>query len=287
MLIIKNRLRSIAVFCVFVCLSGCATSGTTMPRRTTVDIERGMPIPPLDAIASALGGLNKLLLWNPKFANHNVSSKTEAVLADFMNRYELYDVKVRINQFAPIDELKRLFTNNRVAWPYRILGIPTTLISSATGRLFAGLLSSDYYDPFSNTIHIFSDDPSIALHEAGHAKDFQKQSFRGTYAFLRTFPGVNLAQELVATHEAFDYLELHGTDEEKIRAPRVLYPAFATYAGSYLQGIPFGWVGALAGGHFYGWTRSRYKREELAARPKATASSSYSVDPKLVTLSPS
>ena len=35
------------------------------------------------------------------------------------------------------------------------------------GRVFGG----DRYNPFTNTINLYSDHPSIALHEAAHAKD--------------------------------------------------------------------------------------------------------------------
>lgn len=226
-------------------------------------IERGRRIPPLDLLASALGLPNKLLLWNWKFANHNVSSDTEEALKNFLTEYELTKVKVRINQFAPFSEVKRIITNKEVGVIYRIIAIPFSFFSAATGRLLAGLLTSDYYDPFSNTIHIFSDDVAIALHEAGHAKDFEKQRWKGSYAMVRMLPGVNLAQELVATHEAFDYLEAHGSDQDRIRAPAVLYPAFSTYVGSYLQAVPLGSIGALLGGHLFGRLRSRYIREEL------------------------
>jgi hypothetical protein len=231
----------------------------------TPDIERGTPVPPLDFLASFLAFPIKLLLWNRRYATHRISPETEQAVRNFIETYKLYGVKVRLNQWAPFQEMSRIAGNDAVGWPYRVLAFPFSFLTAATGRLLGGILFSDYYDPFSHTIHIFSDDAAIALHEAGHAKDYEKQEWRGTYALVRTFPGVNLAQELIATHEAFDYLELHGTDQERIRAPRVLYPAFATYAGSYLQGIPFAWAGALLGGHFYGWLRSKYKREEIEA----------------------
>lgn len=216
--------------------------------------------------ASLLASPIKLLLWNRHFGTHNISPETEAVLADFIRRNELRGVKVRINQFAPVNDMRRLFTYHEVGLLYRIIGIPTTLITSLTGRLLGGLVFSDFFNPFNNTMNIYSNDIAIALHEAGHVKDHEKQRWKGTYALLRSFPGVDIAQELIATHEAFDYLELYGSDKEKIRAPRVLYPAFGTYAGGYLSFVPFAWVGALLGGHFYGALRSKYKREEIEAQ---------------------
>ncbi len=247
-------------------LTSCAHghSPTTPPHFP--DIERGRSIPPLDWTASALAAPVKILLWNRRYATHKISPETETVLADFIRKNELRTLKVRLNQWAPFDEIKRIVKNDEVGLPYRLFAIPFSFLTAAMGRPLGGLVMSDYYDPFSNTIHIYSDDIAIALHEAGHAKDFAKQQWRGTYALVRSFPGVNLAQELIATHEAFDYLDLHGPEKERIRAPAVLYPAFATYAGSYLTMIPFGWVGALLGGHLYGRLRSRYIREEIETR---------------------
>lgn len=260
---------------IVVCSMGCAIrQGNDLSTRDSLsggmskkaDIERGASLPPLDYLANFLSIPIKILLWNSRYGTHNISDRTENELSRFIEKYELYDVKIRLNQWAPIQEMGRIVRNSEVGFPYRILGIPFSFITSATGRLLGGLVFSDYYDPFSNTIHIYSDDVAIALHEAGHAKDFEKQRLKGTYALVRTFPGVNLVQELIATQEAFEYLDFYGTDEDRIRAPRVLYPAFATYAGSYLQAVPFAWVGALVGGHFYGWLRSKYIREEIEAK---------------------
>lgn len=254
--------------------AGCARA-TPAPEATLLppapedvkpDIERGAPIPPLDYLAGFLAFPIKLLLWNRRYATHRISPETEAALADFIRRNDLGQVKVRINQCAPFQEVGRIFKNHEMGLPYRLFAVPFTFLTAATGRLLAGILFSDYFDPFSNTIHVFSDDASIALHEGGHAKDFKKQRLKGTYALVRSFPGVDLAQEMIATQEALEYLEFHGTDEERIRAPRVLYPAFGTYAGGYLTIVPFAWGGALAGGHVYGRLRSKYVREEIATR---------------------
>lgn len=234
--------------------------------RIELDIEHGTPLPPLDGLASLLASPIKLLLWNSHYGTHKISHETEASLVNFFEEHHLTKVKIRINQSAPFQEVARIITNKEVGLLYRILAIPFSFITSASGRLLGGLVFSDYYNPFSNTIYLYSDDVSIALHEGGHAKDFEKQRWKGTYALVGSLPGVNLAQELIATQEAFDYLDLHGPDEERIRAPSVLYPAFGTYAGGYLQIIPFSWVGALCGGHFYGRLRSKYIREEIEIR---------------------
>jgi len=257
--------KLIATVLVVMLQCGCAHF-TSSDAGNLPDIERGAPVAPLDFAASFLASPVKVLLWNRRYGTHQISPETEAVLTDFIRRNNLNKVKVRLNQWSPFQEVGRIIQNKEVGLPYRIIAIPFSFITAFTGRLLAGLVFSDYYDPFSNTINIFSDDVAIALHEAGHAKDFAREKWKGTYALVRMWPAINLVQESTATREALYYLDQHGTDEERIRATRVLYPAFATYIGSYLQFVPFAWVGALAGGHIYGWMQSKEIRQKIEAR---------------------
>ena len=251
-----------AAFLILACLlPGCASTPKIAAREP--QIARGMRIWPLDTTASLLGFPAKLLLWNRRYCNHHISEKTEAALRDYIQRNQLYEVKFRLNQWAPFDEMKRLFKNHEVGIPYRIIAVPTTFIYSATGRLIGGLILSDYYDPFSHTVHIFSDDIAIALHEAGHAKDFSTREWRGTYAMARLLPGFDTYQESVATDEAIDYLKITNQRKEAVRAYRVLYPAYASYVGSYLPTYPIGYIGAIIGGHVWGRMEARALEREF------------------------
>ncbi len=239
------------------------TNSTEVSAVQTPSIARGIPIPPLDFLASVLAIPTKLILWDWRYCNHKISKDTEAQLRDYINRNKLYDVKFRLNQANPIDETLRLFKNKNVGLPYRIIGFPFTFLYSATGRLIGGLILSDYYDPFSHTVHIFSDDIAIVLHEAGHAKDFQHRKWRGTYAMARMLPGFNLFQESIATDEALDYLKITNQRKEAVRSYKILYPAYASYVGSYLPAYPFGYLGAILGGHIYGRHRAHLLEEEF------------------------
>lgn len=222
-----------------------------------------MPVLPLDLLANLLAIPTKLILWDWRYCNHSISKETEQVLRDYVERNQLYDVKFRLNQWAPHDEMVRLFKNHSVGLPYRLIAFPFTFLYSATGRLLGGILLSDYYDPFSHTVHIFSDDVAIALHEAGHAKDFHYHQWRGSYAMARMLPGVNIFQESLATDEALDYLKITNQREEAVRAYKILYPAMATYVGSYLPAYPIGYMGAIFGGHVYGRIKARELEQEF------------------------
>lgn len=190
--------------------------------------------------------------------NHRISSHTEEVLRDFLTSdpRATKDVKVRINQWTPVGEFKRLAQNKRIEWYFRIFpGIPTTLFSSVTGRVLGG----DHYNPYTNTIHLFSDDPAIALHEAGHAVDFAKQAQPGYYAVGRLLPPVQLTQEQIASDIAIQHLKDKQDRAGELHAYQTLYPAFGTYGGEQ-TGLPYGsYIGAGAG-HILGFWQRHERR---------------------------
>lgn len=257
--------KFLALFLALCLVTGCASAPKPYVGVKPGDprFERGRPVLLLDAFGDLISKIYQLLFWTRGYGNHRISEATEAELVHFMDKYQLTDVKVRINQWAPHKEMGRLIKNKHIAWPYKILFFPSTLIVSLLARPFSGLLISDYYDPGSNTINIFSDDVAIALHEAGHAADFAGEEFKGTYALIRILPGINLFQESIATDEAIHYLEEEKKYEQMIRAYKVLYPAYSTYAVSYLSASPVALIGAITIGHILGRIAARDKKWEL------------------------
>lgn len=253
--------------------SGCAyTSPYVGKNPQNPQFERGASFPPLDFLGDLLSKPYQLLFWTSRYGNHRVSSETERLLAQYLSDKGLLDVKVRINQWAPLQEVGRVFRNRHIAWPYKILFLPSTLIASILGRPFSGFLISDYYDPASNTINIFSDEIAIALHEGGHAKDFASRRWKGTYALTRLLPGINVFQEATASDEAFYYLESIENYDELFRAYRILYPAYSTYVVNYISSSPFALLGTLTFGHIVGRTEAYEKRWQLEDEGKIQAS---------------
>lgn len=263
---LSGRRRTTAVLMIlFQATSGCAHyhAPYSASNPGNAQFERGRVVVPLDAFGDLISKPFQLLFWTRKYGNHNISPHTEAELAEFLKAKGLADVKVRINQWAPHKEIGRLVTNKHIAWPYKILFFPSTLIVSVLGRPFSGFLISDYYDPGSNTINIFSDHVAIALHEAGHSYDFSTQRYKGTYALVRMLPGVNLVQENLATDEALVYMEETKRYEALIQGYKVLYPAYSTYAVSYLSASIIAMLGAVTFGHILGRIKAKKKIREL------------------------
>ena len=267
--------RPLALVLSVVLLNGCAT----MPPPYTgqgphPQLERGARVPPVDFLGNVLSLPMKLLLWSWTFNLHSISPDTEEKLVEYLSARDLaalHDTKFLLNEYRPGQELSRLIKNHYVAWPYRLLiGFPVTLIFDVAlpGRLFPW---GDYYNPYTNTVHLYSDHPAIALHEAGHAHDTATRRFKGTYAFLRLIPFVDLYQEYKATKEAIGYLKAASDHETELRAYKILYPAYGSYVGSYLF-PPIGTVGGVLVGHAAGRSEaalraSAYRRQQQGTEP--------------------
>ncbi len=171
-------------------------------------LERGKPRPVIDTVGWVFGIPSKILLWNRKAENHRVSAETEWAMQEYLATNGLEEVKVRVNQYRPIDDFRRLGRNTAVAWPWRYTFGAVSVLGETIvpGRIFGG----DHYNPYTGTIHLYSDLPSIALHESAHAKDFARRTYPGTYAAAYLIPLVPLWHERVATNDVLAYVETQG-----------------------------------------------------------------------------
>lgn len=173
--------------------------------------------------------LAKLILWDASVDSHQISDETIAVLKKYMNDNDLRNVQVLINTYKPGNQWRRLFKNRTVApgWRYTLGILSVASYTALPGRFFGG----DAYNPYTNTIYLYSDNPAIALHEAGHAKDFGRRRLKGTNAFVYTLPLAALYYEAKATNDALSYLEDKMQYGEQGDAYDILYPAYGTYLG--------------------------------------------------------
>ncbi len=242
---------------------GCATTTPYVGYGPHPQLTRGAAVPPIDVLGNVLSLPGKLILWDWDFNRHAISEATETTLITYLEAKRLpafEDTIYRLNQYAPFEDLRALVKNRHVAWPYRVLiGLPVTLLSDVLlpGRVFPW---GDYYNPYTNTVHLYSDNPTIALHEAGHAYDFANFPYKGTYALLRLVPLMDLYQEKVATEHAINHLIVLEDRETEFRAYRTLWPAYGTYVGSYVP-MPLGSIAGAAVGHIAGRVKAKTRQQ--------------------------
>ena len=280
----------VVVSLVLLAGSGCATlpyragapgienERTLKLRPGEAQIVRGRPNKFLDAADWFWPGslLGKLVLWNVHVDSHQMSTNTEAVLRDYLAANNLQNVKVRLNQYSPGDEWRRLFRNKAVGagWRYTFGILSCVGYTIMPGRFFGG----DHYNAFTDTVHLYSDIPAVTVHEGGHAKDWAGRTWKGTHAFLYMLPGAPLYYEARATRDALSFLREREPLCLQKQGYNVLYPAYGTYIGGTLGTVlydPYGLysVALALPGHIVGRIRSATldESDNLAPAPVEVA----------------
>ncbi len=215
----------------------------TVASAAPAQIERGQPNKFLDRTGRVFGVPRQVLLWNRRVSNHNVSPHTEEITSEYLAVNDLPDVLVRVNEYAPGAELKRLKNNRRVGagWRYTVGALDVLMYTLRPGRLFGG----DWYNPFTDTINLYSDVPAIALHEAAYAKNIHHRRHPGTYAVVQHLPLVGMWYRTNATREALQYLKEHDSvSTESPEANKILFPMYGgAWGGQIAQFIPIPFMG--------------------------------------------
>jgi hypothetical protein len=172
--------------------------------------------------------LGKLLLWNKNIDSHQISPQTVASLTEYLAGNELGNVQVLVNDYRPGNQWRRLFKNRSVGagWRYTFGVVSVVSYTILPGRFFGG----DAYNPFTNSIYLYSDEPVIALHEAGHSKDFGSRKYKGLHAAIYQLPLASLYYEARASSDALSYVHCKDLALEA-DAYKLLYPAWSTYIG--------------------------------------------------------
>jgi hypothetical protein len=278
--IVRRALIPLIIAVLNCVVSGCATSrywyGSSENYRTspelaaitTQQIERGRPNAFVDGFGWVWGIPSKIILWDRRIENHYIDAQTESEIASYLADNDLQTVKVRLNQYRPGDDWKRLVANKSVGagWRYTLGLLSVAGEAVFPGRLFGG----DHYNPFTNTIHLYSNAPAIAFHEGGHAKDFAQRTWKGTYAAAYLLPAGPLYHEAIATEDALSYVKSTRNAATQREAYNLLYPAYGTYVGSVIRDpAGIGYIAAVLVGHAAGrWMSSQIEDPPPARLPR-------------------
>ncbi len=229
--------------------SSCDHCDTYSTRQ--VQVERGHRRPIIDGVGWVLAIPRKVLLWDSRANNHNVTDATVCEVANYLEYRGLVDTKVRVNQYAPADEWRRLVNNRQIGpgWKYTAGTLKWLGYTFVPGRLFG----NDEYNPFTNSIYLYSDMPTMGLAEAAYAKDVSQRNRPGTYAVVQSLPIVALWHETLATEEVINYVSIQGSTEQIEKVRHDLYSRYGLEtAGTVSQVLPdgsglFSLVGAVSG----------------------------------------
>ena len=264
---LRSNSRSFAntpIACDGGCDDACDSCNSFQTR-----VVRGRPYPLLDRTGSLLGFPNKLALWDKRADNHDIGSDTESAVVSYLDQNGLDSVLVRVNQYDPVDEWRRMTSNDKIAAPWRYTFGTYDWLKYT---LFPGRLSGgDWYNPFSDSLHLYSDIPSIAIAKAAYAKDVHARQLPGTYAAIQDAPIFGLWHETLANQEAIEYLKVHGTAEQKLEAERILYPDYGgAWGAQVFSFLPYGNVYGRAVGALAGHTVRTVKNSTSSLSEKST-----------------
>ncbi len=192
----------------------------------------------VDSIGWLIGAPSKLLFLDHRIDNHDVSAETEQALTQYLALNGLDRVKVHVNRYDPGDDWSRLHRNESVGglWRYTLGTIWVLHDTLIPGRLIGG----DSYNPFTNTIRLYSDNPAIALREGAHAKAIAQTEWKGTEAASALLPFGWFFTEAQAIGDVIGYVAEYRHDLEK-EAYETLYPSYAIGA----PGAPGAAIGVL------------------------------------------
>jgi len=253
--ILNADFRASGLILAAMCIAGFAShpakfscADTTVDRSPQrIHVMRGRPNQVIDGIGWVVGIPSKIALWDRRADNHQVSAETESELVDYMTRNDLDSALVRVNQYDPVGEWKRLAQNRRISagWRYTFGSLMLIEYTLLPGRI----MGEDWYNPFTDTINVYSDIAPLSMAEAAYAKDVQSREYPGPYAVGQELPVLGIWHETIATREVLKDVEQRGTDEDREEAYRILYPSYGgTWGTSLASFVPYGHVfGRLAG----------------------------------------
>lgn len=233
-----------------------------------IDVQHGEPSKVIDGVGWVLGIPSKLLLLDKRADNHDVSPETVEQTYEFLAERDVDGVMVRVNQYDPIGEWKRLAENDRVGLPWRAtFGAVYTLgYTLVPGRLFGG----DWYNPFTDTVNVYSDVPALAMEQAALAHDVHEKSHPGFYSAVRILPLVGIVHEARAKQAVYEHVDENGTTEQRAEARRVLSPQMGREVGGQAAlFVPQGEALLSLGGAAIGHVVGRYQANQIESGPPA------------------
>ena len=273
------RLLILLIFCGSAGL-GCASApyqfgrfhdkaASEMPP-TEVAFEYGKPNTFLDRMAWMVGFPSRILPMSPNVNNHKFSQETSDKLTAYMQENDITDVLVRVNQYDPKGEWRRLRENKRIApgWKYTFGAAGLVGYTIFPGRVFGG----DTYNPFTNSLYVNSDVPAMLIVEAAYAKDIHGRNLPGTYAAINEIPVLTLWRHTRAVNDTLGYALMNDDWEVERETYRVVYPLLGIHAalGGHsavsfatplpMLTVPISAVGGAVAGHTVG--RSTIARRE-------------------------
>jgi hypothetical protein len=192
-------------------------ANTPAPRLLSSDILNEEEIPVNQTV---LDRIRSHFPWNK--ARTPLSSTTIRIMNDYLEDNELEALNIEFQTETPKDDWNRLEANTSInpllKYP---LGSFNWLSNAITKPSFWG---RNYYDPYTNTMHINSNNNLEIMAEMSYAKIIQRQSYPGLYALGSKLPFISILVQKQKTNEMIAYAKLKQDWELEKATIRKMYP---------------------------------------------------------------
>lgn len=251
-----------------------ATQENDVPSQATQVFDRKNTLAGIvGATAGRLNGLQGALMLAPtnpgKMLRDPNFAEAQRVFEEMRAKHPdaLKNTVVQVGGHDLKESFKRTWNNKNIAPGLRHL-------AAATEPIIGGISAwnrADHYNPWSDTVTVYSQSPEILRHEIGHAIDFNNKrvamegkgrvakalaglapaAYMGASIAL---PGGTLLTEAQATRHALNSVK--GDPEREAETWKMLAPAYGSYAG-----------GAAAALREYGLNKGWFSEGLLRRRP--------------------
>lgn len=209
-------------------------SGTWQSSNAKVEVKEGSDYFLFNAVRNIALIPAKLIYWNSAYGSGNVSPAVVDKVTQCLEDYGLQNVAVQVNDYSPGWYASRVFTNPKTSLLAKLVfGVPAVIVNVLG---LTKILSYDHYDVFSNSIYVISNDPDVALLEAGSAKCFNESNapaldfaipvilYPISLVSIPLAAGCKLALNHAGHDASMDWAKKNSTPEELIRTYTVQNP---------------------------------------------------------------
>lgn len=158
--------------------------------------------------------------WNK--ARSPLSPTTIRIMNDYLEDNELEFLNIEFQTETPKDDWNRLEANTSINPLLKYsLGSFDWLSNAIIKPSFWG---RNYYDPYTNTMHINSNNNLEIMAEMSYAKIIQRQSYPGLYALSSKLPFISIFAQKQKTNEMIAYAKSKQDWELEKATIRKMYP---------------------------------------------------------------
>ncbi|MEI7854104.1 MAG: hypothetical protein WCJ06_10375 [Planctomycetota bacterium] len=235
-----DEMRLILIL-IMMALAGCSSMRTReitrnevnspTPKLLSAELLNGEEIPVKKTMVQRV---RDSFPWNK--AIEPLSPSTLKIMNDYFEDNHLASLDIEFQTETPKEDWNRLQANAAIN--------PLLKYSLGSANWLSYLIikpsvwGKSYFDPYTNTLHINSNNPIEILAELSHAKIIQKQNYPGLYALGSKLPFIAIWAQKQKTNEMLAYAKSKQDWELEKATYRKMYPSMLN--GSSIVGMFFG-----------------------------------------------